>query len=60
MEKPKDLPRVRVFTRSQESCKVNKPDKALMKKWYLDTSVPNFLDLQCTKEQRNFFYDCRK
>ncbi len=60
MEQVKTRVRVRVFTRSQDSCKVHKPDNALMKKWYSDKSVPGFSDLQITEVQRNFFYNLRR
>jgi len=59
MEQDKPKPRVKVFTRSQESCREKKPDKPHVRKWFNDGSIPNSFGYSVTDNQRNYFYEYR-
>jgi hypothetical protein len=52
-------PRVRVFTRSVESCKEDKPYKPLMQKFYKDKTLHITEGFTKTYLQKNYFYDLR-
>lgn len=51
--------KVKVFTRSIESCMQDTPDKPLMKKFYKDKTLHITEGFTKTDLQKNYFYDLR-
>lgn len=51
--------KVKVFTRSIESCMEDKPDKPLMKMFHKDKTLHITEGFTKTDLQKNYFYDLR-